>query len=255
MESTEDRRPEIPRPMKLEVRQRCGFGCVICGDYPFEYHHMTPWSVVKVHEADNLVLLCTKHHTEATGPRPLLPEELVRRANDDPINHRAGVTPPNPLHYVAETVEIHMGSSRILGSGGHDVVAIKMGDTPTLGFRWDGNRYLLWANLADSSGTVQLSIDDNELIHRADPYDVERIGNRLVLRSDRRQIFVELQFDAPNVVRVLRASFWHDGMQVKINADGMTIGERAILRNVTFKGSAGGILVRNRPPTAGTADK
>ncbi len=30
-------RPEIPEAMKREVRQRCGFGCLICGLTLYEY--------------------------------------------------------------------------------------------------------------------------------------------------------------------------------------------------------------------------
>jgi len=30
----------IPLPIQREVRQRCGFGCVICGTLLYEYDHI-----------------------------------------------------------------------------------------------------------------------------------------------------------------------------------------------------------------------
>lgn len=35
----------IPLPIQREVRQRCGFGCVICGMPLYEYEHMEEWAL------------------------------------------------------------------------------------------------------------------------------------------------------------------------------------------------------------------
>jgi len=58
-------RPPILEPMKRSVRQRCSFGCVICGLPLYEYHHMIPYADTEKHEEDNITLtwyfdsLCT----------------------------------------------------------------------------------------------------------------------------------------------------------------------------------------------------
>ncbi|WNG79930.1 hypothetical protein C6A86_016810 [Mycobacterium sp. ITM-2016-00316] len=62
-----DDRPPIPDPMKREVRQRCGFGCVICGHPIYEYEHMDDYAVVKRHGVANITLLCDGHHRLKTG--------------------------------------------------------------------------------------------------------------------------------------------------------------------------------------------
>lgn len=69
----------IPRPIQREVRQRCGFGCVICGTPLYEYEHMEEWAEVKRHVAEEITLLCDKHHKEKTNG--WLPKEDVRKAN------------------------------------------------------------------------------------------------------------------------------------------------------------------------------
>lgn len=44
----------IPLSIQRKVRQRCGFGCVICGMPLYEYEHMAEWAQVKRH--NNLIM-------------------------------------------------------------------------------------------------------------------------------------------------------------------------------------------------------
>src|SRR5262249_16069797 len=88
---------EIPRPIKRQVRQRCEFGCVICGLPLDEYEHMEGFAKVKRHVAKEITLLCDRHHREKTGG--LLPLSDVRDADRNPFNKREGVSPPYNLHY------------------------------------------------------------------------------------------------------------------------------------------------------------
>jgi 5-methylcytosine-specific restriction endonuclease McrA len=81
-------RPPIPSKIKREVRQRCGFGCVICGSPIYEYEHMVEWCKTHHHRADELTLLCSQHHAEKT--KRLLPEEKVKAANNNPYNLARG---------------------------------------------------------------------------------------------------------------------------------------------------------------------
>jgi 5-methylcytosine-specific restriction endonuclease McrA len=49
MAAARGRRPKIPEGVKREVRQRCGFGCVICGLPIYEYDHLVPYAQVLSH--------------------------------------------------------------------------------------------------------------------------------------------------------------------------------------------------------------
>ena len=42
----------VPELMKREVRQRCGFGCVICGMPLYTYEYMLDYANVHRHVAD-----------------------------------------------------------------------------------------------------------------------------------------------------------------------------------------------------------
>jgi hypothetical protein len=54
----------IPEPVKREVRQRCGFGCVICGKPLYDYDHKLGFSKVRRHVAEQITLLCPTHHAD-----------------------------------------------------------------------------------------------------------------------------------------------------------------------------------------------
>ena len=50
----------IPAEIKRQVRQRCGFGCIICGLPIYEYEHMEEWAKVKRHRTEEITLLCPR---------------------------------------------------------------------------------------------------------------------------------------------------------------------------------------------------
>src|SRR5215467_7010159 len=104
------RRPAIPEPTKRLIRQRCGFGCVICGLPLYEYEHMLGWANVERHEAAEITLLCDQHHRERTNG--LLPIEAVKQANTDPINFKTGLAKPYDLHFEGDECEVLIGSNR-----------------------------------------------------------------------------------------------------------------------------------------------
>jgi hypothetical protein len=105
----DDDRSRIPNDIKRRVRQRCGFGCVVCGLPLYEYDHLVPWSEVKTHEADNLVLLCDRHHREKTSG--LLPVAQIVEANDTPANLATGTSSPLDLHSGGHGCEALIGSN------------------------------------------------------------------------------------------------------------------------------------------------
>src|SRR5688572_28287848 len=74
---------DIPDNVKLAVRQRCGFGCVICGSSVFDYEHFDPpFADAQAHNPDGITLLCSTHHAQRTRGRLSL--DTVRSNNASP---------------------------------------------------------------------------------------------------------------------------------------------------------------------------
>jgi len=60
-------RPPIPDPVKRTIRQRCGFGCVICGLPIYEYDHIFGYKNETGHIVEEITLLCDHHHKLKTN--------------------------------------------------------------------------------------------------------------------------------------------------------------------------------------------
>ena len=158
-------RPAIRDPIKRAIRQRCGFGCVLCGIPIYEIDHLMPYSEVEEHDPENLVLLCKQHHGEKT--LGLLPAELVAAANADPYNRRMGVSSPQELRYIGEGCEAVIGSNRHVWprlDDGMLTVPLLVDDTPVVLFRAEDGHLLLTVQLFSEQNDMLIQIVDNELV-------------------------------------------------------------------------------------------
>ncbi|MER6107657.1 HNH endonuclease [Streptomyces hirsutus] len=221
------RREAISEPMKREVRQRCGFGCVVCGKPFYEYDHIEEYSEVKGHSAENLTLLCPDHHSEKT--RGLRTRLQVEYANANPFNKVNGRSSPYLLPYGGAASRILVGSNQFV----HDIgpvyqEPVVLNGEPVLQVRAEAGRLLMRARFSDSSGATILTIDDNELSYNTDLWDVEFVANRLVVRQAAGKIVTKVVFNPPDSLNVERAFFSHDGLTVKVAP-----------REICYEGSGG----------------
>ena len=218
-ESTSDRSP-IPEPMKREVRQRCGFGCVICGLPLYTYEHMLGYANVERHVADELTLLCDKHQRERTNK--LLPIEHVLRANQDPYNLRKGVSTPYTFHYDGPNCTADIGTNVFSFQDRGDsteFIALAIDEDPLISFRLDRGNWLLSLNVFDRNDELMLLITDNELIYSIIPWDIELVGHNLVIREAQRNILVDILFEPPSRIKIQRGHFMHNGIEIEIKPD------------------------------------
>lgn len=79
----------IPEGVKREIRQRCGFGCVICGLGFYDYEHFAPDFVDATdHNPAGMTLLCPRCNQNRARGR--LSRETVAEANQNPVCIRNG---------------------------------------------------------------------------------------------------------------------------------------------------------------------
>jgi hypothetical protein len=87
-------RPKIPEAVRRRVRQRCLFGCRVCGVALFHYDHIEEYAEVLAHTADDITLLCANHHQMKTSGRLSKVYFLERNAN--PVNRDHDFTGISP---------------------------------------------------------------------------------------------------------------------------------------------------------------
>lgn len=233
-------RPAISESIKREVRQRCGFGCVVCGCPLYDYEHMEEWAKVKRHQAEEITLLCSLHHREKTNG--LLPISLMKKRNANPVNLIKGTTRSHALHiYGGETV-LGMGDTYFFydhDSSVRGACVLSISNQPILGFTFEDDNLLLNFVLYDETDRPILKILDNELVFSTQPWDITFTGHRIEIRGASRKILLVLNVDVnQGLVAIERAELRYDGYEVRIDETGVNMpGSFNGISNCRLKGS------------------
>ncbi len=218
----------IPLPIQREIRQRCGFGCVICGMPLYQYEHMEEWAEVKRHVADEITLLCDVHHREKTGG--LLPKEFVWEASADPFILREGVSKPYNLHFSGKTAEVNIGGNSFTCEDqgyGTAMAPISVDGTPLIGLIMGDGHLLLNLVIFDEFNAPVLHIKNNQLYYSTDPWDIQLVGTKLTVREAHRKILVEIDFQPPDKVVINRGRFLRNGVEILIRPTNILITNNA----------------------------
>ena len=249
---TEHPSRNIPEETKREVRKRCGFGCVVCGFPLYDYDHLIGWAETHTHDSGEITLLCNTHHREKTSG--LLPIEDVVRANEDPLNLRSGTSKPYALHFSGSTCTIDIGSNVFDAEdpgSGMSMVALAIDLTPLVGFDLMDGHLFLNLNVFDENNELMLSILQNQLIYSISPWDIELVGKRLQVRERPRHFLLDILFDPPNLVRIERARFLRNGVEVFVRPEEVRLSNGWTYHHNWFHGLNAGIVIGvGEPPGA-----
>jgi hypothetical protein len=217
---TMEQRPSIPPAIKREVRQRCGFGCVICGMPLYEYEHMLEWAEVKRHVANEITLLCRQHHGEKTDG--LLPKEIVMEANNNPFNLRSGVSKNHFLHYSGKNVRLVLANSIFQFNDlpeNASFAPLVVDGLAVVGFRVECGKLLLQFIAFNEFNVPVLQIVDSELVYRTEQWDIEWVGQKLTVREAHKKILLQLIFEPPHTIRIAKGRILLNGIELLIGKD------------------------------------
>lgn len=235
----------IPLPIQREVRQRCGFGCVICGLPLYEYEHMEEWATVKRHIADEITLLCDQHHREKTAG--LLPKSVVTAANRAPYNFKDGVKKPYNLHFSDKEAEIIVGGNSFTcrdAGYGTVMIPVMVDKIPIVGFILTDGHLLLNLVLFDEFNQIILRIKNNQLFYTTIPWDIQLIGTTLTIREAHRKILLEAEFSPPNKVKINKGRFLCNGVEILIRPGNLLITNNSLnISNCHAHNCHGGLII------------
>ncbi len=202
---------EIPDPIKRSIRQRCGFGCVICGNAIYQYEHFNPeYNEATQHSPEGITLLCGGCHDRKT--RGLLSVQTIIEANKNPKTLAHGFS-WGPFDIGITHPEIVMG---IVTMTETDIPLRVFGDnlfvisSPLL----PGEIFKISANLKNSQGETILCILENEWQTSSDNWDCTVEGTRITIRSESRSIDLVLRVEPPNKIIIERLHMEHLGCTI-----------------------------------------
>jgi hypothetical protein len=213
-------RPAIPAEIKRQVRQRCGFGCVICGFPLYEYEHMLEWALVQRHAAEEITLLCREHHGMKTDG--LLPKADVISANENPYNLTNSTSKNILLRYSGQDVSFYLGSSCFKFHGLQDnsfFAPLVIDGLAMVGFRVENSKLLLNFVAFDEFNRPIINIVDNELIYDSAQWDIEWIAQKLTIREAKGKILLQLKFEPPGVIRFVKGRVLRNGIEILVGKD------------------------------------
>jgi hypothetical protein len=250
-ESKECHSRNIPLPIQREVRQKCGFGCVICGMPLYEYEHMEEWAEVKRHIADEITLLCDRHHREKTGG--LLPKEVVREANKNPYNLRENVSKPYNLHFSGSEAHIEIGGNSFTCTDqgyGTAMVPISVDGTPLIGLVLADGHLLLNLVIFDEFNVPVLHIKNNQLFYSTEAWDIQLVGTTLTVREAHRKILAEIDFQPPSKVVISRGRFLRNGVEILVRPTNILVTNNSMLISKCHADNCyGGLIIGHHDKT------
>ncbi|WP_139026526.1 HNH endonuclease [Achromobacter arsenitoxydans] len=202
----------IPSETKREVRQRCGFGCVVCGNAIVEYEHFEPeFKDAKKHDATGIILLCTACHGRKT--RRLLSKETIREHIAAPASREQGfasdVFDTNGEHPRVTLGDIEAFEvETLLKIEGERVLWVEPPEQP-------GSPFRLNAHFKTKGGSTLFQITDNEWKAPSDNWDVQMEANRITIRAARGEIALVLRTVPPDALHVERLVCEHRGWKIE----------------------------------------
>jgi len=174
---------DIPENIKRVVRQKCCFGCVLCGSPVFDYHHIIDYSIVKKHEESNIVLLCRKHHSDVTTGK--ISRELINEAKINPFNRARQFTTEYKLE-VNRSIEVQVGSNTIdcqFPTGNGVCEGLWINGKTYLGINSENGWLTMSLILTDMRSNILLIVEKGEIIISTSIWDYSYIGSHLQIKS------------------------------------------------------------------------
>ena len=229
---------DIPLPVKREVRQRCGFGCVICGTAIVQYEHIEPtFAHARSHQADGITLLCPTHHAEVTNG--LRSKESVIQASADPRCLQTGFSsfffePNHRFPNIFLGTSTFGGSSEPIVIHGFPIFTI---EEPVQ----QGSPYRISAEFRNFLGQLSAVIKQNEWLAHSGEWDVELTGARLTIRESKGNISLQLLFRPGEGITIERLKMFVNGAFVEIDLEGdITVTQNGMSTTISgFFGSVG----------------
>jgi hypothetical protein len=231
----------IPAEVKRTIRQRSGFGCVICGFAICHYEHVDPEFLdAREHNADCMTLLCGRCNDKKR--RGILSKEAVKRAMLNPKCLQEGFTFDTfdvgtslPTIQFSDSTWTANKAFVLLRINGTDLVRFEPPEE-------EGSPFLLSAQFYNYKGKRIFWIERNEWFGDSSNWDIETIGQVITIRRAAREYELEIR-NIPNERLIInKVNMLYKGYKIKGNdREGITIltpnGKELLAKNTNATGS------------------
>jgi hypothetical protein len=202
-----------PSGVKRQLRREAGFGCCKCGDPILQYHHIVEFWKERHFRAEDMMVLCPKHHDQAT--KGAMPEAEQRAYKANPHNISLGLA-HGKLEIKQDYCAADFGGLTILNEGPF----LMIGNAEVLGMNVGESNIELSIKLFGESDELLVEIEKNEWVSGDPlPWDIEADWQRLTIRERKRKI--NLALDATKIPMRVRGEFWNKGHKISVTDSGL----------------------------------
>jgi hypothetical protein len=202
-----------PSSVEEEIRQRCGFGCVICGLCFYDYEHFNPdFKDARIHDPRGMTLLCMQCNQKRN--RGLLSREAVARHNITPKCLEQGFA-REWLDYGSEPI---LTKIRTCSSTPGDI--IRVGNESLLSVQQPtsiGKPWRLSAKFVDDQNNPTLEINENVLTVHSSTWDVTVRKSSIIVRPERRKRTLILTMHPPKELVIEQLDMSFEGWKFEAN--------------------------------------
>lgn len=186
----------IPEPIARQIRQECGFGCIVCGYPIYEYDHLDPeFHEANEHNPTAIGLLCPRCHSNKT--RGIWSTDKFLEARKNPFARSNRILPLDFDLSASSEYIVKIGRSEFKNISS----IIEIDDKTILSIRSpeeDNTPFQISARFFDRSNKLIGVIENNQWYAETTVFDMEIRGPRIVIRSDMGAIDLTLLLEPPN---------------------------------------------------------
>ncbi|PLX71713.1 MAG: hypothetical protein C0602_00500 [Denitrovibrio sp.] len=220
---------DIPSGVKREVRQRCGFGCVVCGNAFIEYEHMDPeFKDAVKHDAMCITLLCPTCHGLVSSK--FWSKQKIIECDKYPFCKNSN-TARSVLSSFSESPTVVFAGIEIRNCKS----LINVNDVSILSIKEPeegSNVYRLSGIFHNSAGNKSLVIVDNEWMINNDNCDVDVSGGCITIREGLRRISLKICIEENNRLVVENIDMSIDGVVLKGGRDELELSINGVKNNI-----------------------
>lgn len=234
-------RRHIPNAKKRTVRQKCGFGCVVCGSALYQYHHVDPFVSVTEHDPSRIILLCLECHGRVTSgllsrqtveKSALSPKCLEKGFSSFPLDMNSNGDSASDIRVIMGTTTF-INVTSFININNQSMFLISPAEV-------SGAPARLSALFYDTSGFQIARIDKNEWQSASGNWDVEIVGRRIIVRQKIGELCLMLRSEPPDTLVVEKLNMTYQGFRVTADAQRVSIwwpGEDQRLPGFSFCGN------------------
>lgn len=198
----------IPEAIKKEVRNRCGFGCIFCGNLFIDYHHFNPeFKDATEHNPDGITLLCKIHHSQVTDK--LIRQQDVIDKNLDPFCKKSGLAKGVLGSNYDKNFTLQIGNIKFtnvenLIEFDNQLILRVLEPEPNslyprvLLYLFNSNSELVCVVFDNEIIFVNEEISNDSLVINPNSVDKIKISNRFFLKENPNGIGIEFELDPTN---------------------------------------------------------